>query len=504
MTQLVECVINFSEGRDQKVIDQLVETISSVAGVAVLDQEKDAAHHRSVISFIGSPTAVEEAAVRATGKATELIDLTRHRGEHPRLGATDVIPFVPIRDVTLEDCAAIARRTGERIARQFGIPVYLYEAAATRPGRGNLADIRRGEFERLREEIATNDERIPDFGDRKVHPTAGATVVGAREILVAFNVYLDTEDLSVAKQVAKAVRSSSGGLPWVKALGFAIAERRQSQVSMNLVNYRKTPIFRAFETVKSEAVRRGVRVASSEIVGLVPQAALFAAAGHYLQIENLSDDLVLENRIMKVRESTRVGKPVVDFLGSVSAGEAPPGGGSVAALSVALAAALAILVCKISAGRVEPPGKEADISWIQEQLQRFSDEAVKLVDEDAQVFERLWRATTLQGEEGREEAIQQNVRAAIDTPMQIGVLGHKTLQQIHRLCQVGNRRALGDAGSAAAMAMAGVSAAGCCVAANLESVVETAFREATRARLQWLLKESSKIAAMIHKKMKFD
>ncbi|HEY2933942.1 MAG TPA: glutamate formimidoyltransferase [Acidobacteriota bacterium] len=297
MPPVVECVPNFSEGRDQNVIDRIVAAISDVPQAIVLHQHKDAAHHRSVITFAGTPASVEEAAVRATGRAAQLIDLSRHQGAHPRLGATDVIPFVPIRNITLQECAQIARRTGKRIARDFGIPVYLYEAAANRPERKNLADIRRGEFEQLRDQISTDDSRVPDFGERKVHPTAGATVVGAREVLIAFNVFLQTEDLTIAKDIARAVRFSSGGLEFVRALGLPIPERRQTQVSMNLTNYRATPIQRVFDRVREEAASRRVQVASTEIVGLVPQEALIQAAANYLQVENFSSELVLENRL---------------------------------------------------------------------------------------------------------------------------------------------------------------------------------------------------------------
>ncbi|MBI3939286.1 MAG: glutamate formimidoyltransferase [Acidobacteria bacterium] len=301
MSPVVECVMNFSEGRDPKVIDQIAGAITSEPGVTLLDRQSDFDHHRSVISFIGAPAAVEEAAVRACGRAAEIIDLRRHRGEHPRIGATDVIPFVPLRAVTLQDCVAIARRAGERIARQFGIPVYLYGAAAARPDRENLENIRRGEFESLREEIVTQDTRIPDFGERRLHPTAGATAVGARDLLIAYNVYLDTEEVAVARQIASQVRSSSGGLPFVKALGLAAPARGHAQVSMNLVNYRQTPMHAAWDAVCKAAELLGTRAVSSEIVGLVPERALWAAAQHCLQIENFSEGLVIEHR---VRESS--------------------------------------------------------------------------------------------------------------------------------------------------------------------------------------------------------
>ena len=294
MQRIVECVPNFSEGRRQAVIDQIVASISEVAGVRVLDVESDADHNRTVVAFVGEPEAVEEAAFRGIRRAAELIDMEQHRGAHPRMGATDVVPFVPIRGVTMEDCVEIARRLGARVGSELGIPVYLYEAAATRPQRVNLADVRRGEYEGIRQEIATNPQRAPDFGPRRMG-RAGATAIGARPPLIAFNVYLASDDVRIARAIAKAVRHSSGGLRYVKALGLLVGGR--AQVSMNLTNYRKTPLARVVEMVRAEAARYGVSIAESEIVGLVPQEALLDAAVHYLQLHRFSADQVLENRL---------------------------------------------------------------------------------------------------------------------------------------------------------------------------------------------------------------
>jgi glutamate formiminotransferase len=299
MNKIVECIPNFSEGRDAAKVEAIAAAIRAVPQVVVLDRTMDGDHHRSVITFAGEPEGVLEAALRAAERAVALIDLNEHAGEHPRMGALDVLPFVPIKGVTMEECVEIARRAGERIARELGVPVYFYERAATRADRVDLADVRRGEFEGLREEIATNPERAPDFGEARLHPTAGAVAVGARPPLIAYNVNLHTEDLGVAKKIAQAVRGRDGGLRCVKALGFELRERRQVQVSMNLVNYEATPIFRAFEMVKREAERYGVRVAGSEVVGLVPQAALNACADFYLQVENFSEDLILEHRLQR-------------------------------------------------------------------------------------------------------------------------------------------------------------------------------------------------------------
>ena len=297
MNKIVECVPNFSEGRDQTKVEQIVAAMRGVPGVVVLDRELDANHNRAVITFAGEPNAVVEAALAGARRAVELIDLNQHSGEHPRMGALDVLPFVPIKGVTMEDCVQLARRAGERLARELQIPVYLYERAAVRGDRVNLADVRKGEFEGLRREIETDPARHPDFGAARLHPTAGAVAVGARPPLIAYNVNLNTDDLALAKKIAKAVRGRDGGLQYVKALGFELQDRGLVQVSMNLVNYEGTPLHRAFEMVRREAERYGVAVVGSEIVGLVPQAALNSCGDFYLRLENFSESQVLETRL---------------------------------------------------------------------------------------------------------------------------------------------------------------------------------------------------------------
>ncbi len=294
--KLVECIPNFSEGRREEVVNEIVDAITSVEGVKLLDMEMDADHNRSVITFVGEPGAVKEAAFRGAKKASELIDMDVHRGEHPRMGATDVIPFVPISDVKMEECVEMAKEVGERMGSELGIPVYLYEEAATRPDRVNLADVRRGQYEGLKKEIETNPDRKPDFGPAKIGK-AGATAVGARMPLVAFNVYLGTDDIKIARSIAKAVRNSSGGLRFVKAMGFEIKERGMVQVSMNLTNYKKTPVHRVFEMIKSEASRFGINIVEGEIVGLVPEDALIDAAKFYLRLNAFKKRQVLEKRM---------------------------------------------------------------------------------------------------------------------------------------------------------------------------------------------------------------
>jgi glutamate formiminotransferase len=300
MNRLIECVPNFSEGRDLKKVDAIVEAMSGVPEAWILDRSSDADHNRSVVTLAGEPEAVAEAALRGAGKAAELIDLTQQRGVHPRIGATDVIPFVPLEGISMEECAAVARRVGQELWQRYRIPVYFYEAAATRPERINLENVRKGQFEGLREEATRNPSCAPDIGGPGLHPTAGATAVGARKILIAFNVYLNTSDVSIAKEIARAIRSSNGGLPCVKAMGVAIESHGAVQVSMNLTDFETTPLHQVFEAAETEAARRGRNITRSEIIGLVPRRAMEASLGHDLRLENFSPDRVLENRMAAV------------------------------------------------------------------------------------------------------------------------------------------------------------------------------------------------------------
>jgi glutamate formiminotransferase / 5-formyltetrahydrofolate cyclo-ligase len=300
--RIVECIPNFSEGRRSEVIDEIVAAIKSVPGAVLLDYESDANHNRSVVTFVAPPESVVDAAIAAARKAAELIDLNKHTGEHPRMGATDVIPFVPISGISMDECIALARACGERMWSELGIPVYLYEKAATRPERENLAAVRKGQFEGIRDEITDSAARRPDFGEPRVHPTAGITAVGARPPLIAYNVNLATSDIELANKIARAVRHQSGGLRYVKALGFELKDRGIVQVSMNMVNFEGTPLFRAFEMIKREAERYGVAIVGSEIVGLVPQCALNSVADFYLQLEKFSEDQILEHRLAAAME----------------------------------------------------------------------------------------------------------------------------------------------------------------------------------------------------------
>ena len=293
---IIESIPNLSEGRRPEVLERIAETIRAIPGVTLLDHSSDPSHNRSVYTLVGDADGVKRATLAIFEQAVPAIDLRTHQGEHPRVGAVDVVPFVPIEGITMAECVAIAKEVGAAVAERFNVPVYLYEEASANPARKNLEDIRRGEFEGLAEKMK-RPEWIPDFGPARPHPSAGATVIGARMPLIAYNINLDTSRLDVAKKIAAAIRHSSGGLRYVKAAGFMLEDRGIAQVSMNLTNYERTPIFRVFEIVRREAARYGVSILESEIVGLVPSAPLLSAAEFYLQIERFGPDQVLENRL---------------------------------------------------------------------------------------------------------------------------------------------------------------------------------------------------------------
>lgn len=300
MNRLIESVPNFSEGRDLTKVDAIVNAMSGVAGAWILDRTSDADHNRSVVTLAGTPEAIAEAVICGAGKAAELIDMTRQRGVHPRIGATDVIPLVPLEGVSMEECVALSRRVGQELWDRYRIPVYFYEAAAKRPERVNLGNVRKGQFEGLLEDALRNPDRSPDIGDPRLHSTAGATAVGARKVLIAYNIYLSTNNVSAAKEIARKIRASSGGLPNVKAIGVEMKTRGLAQVSINLTDFEVTPLHHVFEKVKQEAGRRGCAIAGSEIIGLVPRKAMELSSGHDLQLENFSPDRIIENRLAEV------------------------------------------------------------------------------------------------------------------------------------------------------------------------------------------------------------
>jgi len=474
--RLVECIPNFSEARRPEVIDDIVAAISSVEDVRVLDRSSDLDHNRTVLTCTGSPEAVEEAAFRAVKTAASLIDLDHHTGEHPRIGATDVVPFVPLSGVTMDECVAMARRLGARVGRELGIPVYLYENAATRPDRSNLENIRRGQYEGLKAEIETNPDRKPDFGPTKLGP-AGATVIGARDPLIAFNVYLTTAEVDVARKIARAIRQSSGGLRYVKALGLLVEGR--AQVSINLTNFRESPIGRVVELIRREASRYGVGIHHSEIVGLVPQEALVDAAVWYTQLDQFRPDQVLESRLFESGFSSAPEPPGVDstlaFIEQVAAATAAPGGGAAAAYTGALGAGLVEMVAGLTLGKKKYAEVEAEMQAIRIQASRLRAELSHGVEDDTAAFEAVLGAYKLPKEteaqqQSRQAAIQVAMRTAAQVPLHAVANAVKVMELAQKCARDGNLNAISDAMSASQLAHAAVNAAGYNVRINLKSL----------------------------------
>ena len=468
--KLIECVPNFSEGRRPEVIAAIRDAIAAVPSVVVLDVSSDGSHNRTVVTFVAGAEHAVAAAFAGIAKARELIDLTTHKGEHPRLGATDVVPFIPLEGATMDDCIALARALGEKVGKELEIPVFLYERAATRPDRENLADIRRGEFEGARTEIGTNPARVPDFGPNTIHPTAGATVIGARPFLVAFNVYLgDAKNLPVAKEVAKAVRGSSGGLRYVKGLGLEVDG--QAQVSMNLVDTDKTPVHRAFDLVKLEAEARGVSPTWSEIVGLVPEKALFDTAARHLQLTQFTTAQVLDR---KVRDAVSGGVSVSGFLGDI-AGPAPvPGGGSVSAHAGALAAALAQMVAGLTVGRKKYASVDAEMKALAIKAAALVTRCSSLVQQDADAYTAVSNAYKIPregpGSEGRDAKIADALVGASRVPLETAEACAEAAELAVVVAQDGNSNAVSDAGVAALLAEAGARGAAYNVRINVASL----------------------------------
>jgi glutamate formiminotransferase len=472
LATLVECVPNFSEGRDVAKVDAIVEAMK-IPGVYLLDREMDADHNRSVITLVGEREVIQEAAIRGVGKAAELIDLTTHQGAHPRMGAADVIPFIPLDGVTLEDCVAMAKTVAAEIWKRYEIPVYLYEAAAATPERQNLENIRRGQFEGIRDEIATNPARKPDFGEPRVHPTAGATVVGARKALIAYNVFLNTADVDVAKRIAKAVRASSGGFRFVKGAGFLV--RGMAQVSMNLTDFEQTPIHRVFEFVKREAARYGAAPVSSEIVGLIPKRALEQAAEWFLQVENFDSSLILENRLAAVMGGKaavgglRAG--IEPFIEQLAAPTATPGGGSAAAASGAMAAGLAGMVASMSRGKKAYLQYESQLSEAIARLAQLREELKAAIDADAESYNVVMKAykAAKDAPDGG-NAISAALQHATSVPLSVAESAVEVEKIANGLRAITNPKMSSDLTTAIALANAALAGALANVDVNLESM----------------------------------
>ncbi len=489
MPTLVECVPNFSEGRDKGKVDAIVEAMK-MDGVYLLDREMDSDHNRCVITLVGEREAIQEAAIRGVGKAAEIIDLTKHTSAHPRMGAADVVPFIPIDGVTIEDCVAMAKYVGAEIWKRFQVPVYLYEAAAATPERQNLENIRRGQFEGIRAEIETNPARKPDFGEARVHPTAGATVVGARKFLIAYNVFLNTPNVDIAKKIAKAVRFSSGGMRFVKGAGFLV--RGLAQVSMNLTDFEQTPVARVFETVRREAARYGAMPVSSEIVGLIPKKALEEAAEWFLQVENFDSSLILENRLAAVMGGkTAVGglrAGVEPFVEQLAAPTATPGGGSAAAAAGAMAAGLANMVAAMSRGKKAYLQHEAQLSAAIARLATLREELKAAVDADAESYNAVMKAyKQAKAEPEKSEAlIEESLKLATGVPLSVAEKAREVARIARSLDGITNPNMKSDLTTAGALAGAAITGALANVEINLASVKDEAFLEETRKKAESL------------------
>jgi glutamate formiminotransferase/formiminotetrahydrofolate cyclodeaminase len=470
MTQpLVECIPNFSEARRPEVVDAIITAIKSVPEISLLNHSSDNDHNRTVITFIGPPLAVEEAAFRGIGKAAELIDLDHHTGSHPRLGATDVVPLVPLSGVDMIECIQMARRLGERVGGELDIPVYLYEEAATRPDRVNLENIRRGQYEGLKVEIETNQDRAPDFGPAHLGP-AGAIVIGARSPLIAYNVYLTSGDVSIAKAIAKAVRHSSGGFRFVKGLGMLVDGR--AQVSMNLTDFHRTPVYRVVETIRREAARYGVSIHHSELIGLIPGEALMDAAAWYLQLDDFHADQVLENRLYSLQSGAATS---TGFLDSLSAATPTPGGGSAAAYAGAMGAALVAMVARLTIGKKKYAEIEAQMIEIINQAEHLRGDLSNAVEEDAAAFEAILTAFKLpketeQQQDMRDATIERATLEAAQVPLRTAEKAVKVMALAERCASLGNLNAISDSATAATLARAALSSAGYNVRINIHSL----------------------------------
>ena len=494
---LVECIPNYSEGRRPEVVDQIIAAILSVPNVQILDRHSDPDHNRTVVTLLGEPEALKESVFRSIVTAAELIDMDQHQGEHPCIGATDVVPFVPIRDFSMADCVELARQLGKRVGDELGIPVYLYEEAATSPDRINLENIRKGQYEGLKEEVITNPNRKPDYGPANLGK-AGAVVIGAREALIAFNVYLATEDESIAKKIARTIRFSSGGLRFVKAMGVLVEGR--AQVSMNLTNYHKTPIALVMETIRREARRYGVAIHHSELVGLIPQEALVDAAVWYTQLDQFEPNQVLENRLGQLqKEETRYA-----FLDELASESPTPGGGSAAAFTAAQAAALAAMVARLTLGKKKYAEVETDMRQVLEKTENLRKKLTLGIEEDAQSFEAVMAAMKLpkvtpEETEIRNRTIQSSTMVAAEAPLKTAEFTLEALSLLNIVTEKGNLNAITDAGTGGALAMAALTGAGANVRINLLPYTEDANVNKLLKRLEKIEKEAANFYMEIKK-----
>ncbi len=495
---------NFSEGRRKEVIEAIVQA-AKAHRIRIVDIESDADHNRSVLTFVGEPEEVRKAALSASGKAIELIDLNNHKGAHPRMGSVDVVPFVPISGVTMEECVELAKEFARQFAERFGVPVFLYEEAATRPDRRNLADIRRGEFEGLREEIGKNPERTPDYGPSHIHPTAGATAVGARQILIAYNINLDSSNLEIAKQIAHEVRGRDGGLAYVKALGFELRERGLVQVSMNMVNYKETQLFKAFELVSSLADRYGLTVVASEIVGSVPDDALIDCAEFYLKLENFHRENILERKLFEEAPSTKlVDLSLTSYSDEVASEKPTPGGGSAASYAGALGAALIAMGCRLTLSRKDYEAYHQRAKDILAECENLRRGLLGVVDEDALAFQKVMEALRMpknndEEKKVRQEALQSSLKGAAEAPGRSVNYSMEVMRQALKLAEFGNLNVISDIECGFHLAYAAMKGTASNVQINLDSIKDTAYVSEKSKMLDVNFKEAVGLSAQLAK-----
>ena len=503
MAQIIECVPNFSDGRRPEVYDAIADAIRSVRGARILDVSSDADHNRTVITFVGDTRAVEEAAFRSIKIAAELINLDEHEGEHPRIGATDVVPLIPVSGVNMDDCVELAHRLGERVGQELDIAVYMYGQAAQRPERERLSIIRKGEYESWRQEIGNEPSREPDYGPAEPH-TWGATVIGARPFLIAYNIYLNSADVDKANRVARAVRASSGGLQNVQALGFLV--EGQAQVSMNLLNFARTPLHRVQELVRREAQNLGLAITHAELVGLAPRQAFVDSASWYLQLKEFDNEQLLEQRMLAAEEADDrlENKLPEQFLAALAEPKPTPGGGSVAALAVALGTALVQMVAGLTIDRKKYADVDEKARAILDRAQRLRYELTSAIARDAAAFEALFEVIRSKdlAEAEKSQAIESATIVAGEVPLQVVRLSKEVAQLALEIARMGNVNAASDAAAAGIMARAGAHVAELNVRVNASTLrekkrAESWIEEASRLRqeIESMVQELDRIAA---------
>jgi glutamate formiminotransferase / formiminotetrahydrofolate cyclodeaminase len=524
---IVECVPNFSEGRRPEVVRQIVEAITAVPGVALLGYESDPDHNRSVVTIAGQPDAILEGAFQGAKAAAELIDLREHKGEHPRMGATDVVPFVPISGISMEECVKLAESLAKRIGEELQIPTFLYGDAAKREERSNLAKVRKGQFEGLREEIGSNSAHEPDFGPHKIHESAGATAVGARFFLIAFNVNLDTTDVKLAKRIGKAIREKDGGMPGVKAMGFDLPAENCVQVSMNLVDYRKTSPAQAFLKIAELAEAEGVKVKNSEIVGLLPQEALELCARQMIDMKQLRSmegsgqvwlnqlaaetlklkDFVPDEQVIELKLEDFMTQDLQEFpylaginnfLRDLASDKPTPGGGAAAAILGATGIALGEMVANLTVGKKKYADVQDRVKASLETITPMRDEMLGLFAEDARAFEAFGEAMKLpkdtdEQKEARKQAMQAALTGATLTPDKTAALGLEAFRQVAEIAKVGNKNAISDCGVGALSLYGCIKAAVQNMRINLPGIKDEDFKSKYTAKADEYDAEAQKL-----------